>query len=1058
MGGEMRGITTSVRLSVIVLVGLGFGANTARAQIRAAVEPRPNFDVRDDETKESRTTLERHLAKYGSALAGKREAGAEALRSAERALKTARPDIEVRISPRTGTAEIVGIGRGAGKLGPAVAGREAALRGFLGANAGLFGMSSAQIGAMKKTADYTNPNGNMSWVRLERQIQGLDVFRGEVSGAFSRSGDLVQTIGELPGGIDDADANPVASVSAADAVAAAARSIGMSLAGSDLRVKSVSPDGNTVVFETGPFTEEVKAQKMFFPLGYGAVEVAWFTHIWRKDEAYMAVVGGEIPDVLFRKSILDHQTQPVTYKVYASDSPSPLSPTTAIPGSATQPPLVARTTFTFVSELPAFDNLGWIDDGGNVTTGNNVDAGLDIDGTNGIDPTGRATGSPARTFDFTYTPEPGPGAVAPSDANFRLGAVTNIFFWSNRYHDILYQYGFTEAARNFQNNNFGRGGLGADFVRAEAQDSSGTDNANFATPADGSLPRMQMFIFPDSTTTLPRDGDLDGDVHLHELTHGTSNRLHSNASGLTATQSRGMGEGWSDFYGRCILSDASENVNGVFAMGGYVTKDLVQPFTDNYYYGIRRFPYAVKTNTGGSGNLPHNPLTYADIDTAQLNLSDGAYPMNPLPIFGAANEVHNIGEVWAMMLFEVRARIIGNLGFAAGNQRALQIVTDGMKLDPVAPILLDARNSILTADCTGFAGADEMDIWNGFATRGLGFGATSAGTSTVTESFALPNLTTGAITFSDSACNANGFADPNENLTFTVPLTNPFCASSATTTTATIGSNTANYGTIAGGATVSQPIAYHVPAATVCGSQITIPIQINSSLGAVTRNYVLTIGQPVVGFTEAFDTVVAPALPVGWTTAFSGSLPAWVTSATNPDSAPNDAFAPDTATVGNTELISPAIPITSAAAQLTFRNLFNMEAGTAPTGFDGTVLEISIGGGPYQDILAAGGSFVSGGYNRTISGSFASPIANRQAWSGLSAGTTAAPAYITTVVNLPAAANGQNVQLKWRTATDSSAIAAGVPGVRIDGISIVAGYSCAPTTCTPVGLTGFDAE
>ena len=66
-----------------------------------------------------------------------------------------------------------------------------------------------------------------------------------------------------------------------------------------------------------------------------------------------------------------------------------------------------------------------------------------------------------------------------------MGAVTNLFFWSNRYHDRLYQLGFNEAAGNFQQDNFGRGGLGNDFVRAEAQDFSGTNNANFATPPDG---------------------------------------------------------------------------------------------------------------------------------------------------------------------------------------------------------------------------------------------------------------------------------------------------------------------------------------------------------------------------------------------------------------------------------------------------------------------------------------------------------------------------------------------------------------------------------------------
>ena len=118
-----------------------------------------------------------------------------------------------------------------------------------------------------------------------------------------------------------------------------------------------------------------------------------------------------------------------------------------------------------------------------------------------------------------------------------------------------------------------------------------------------------------------------------------------------------------------------------------------------------------------------------------------------------------------------------------------------------------------------------------------------------------------------------------------------------------------------------------------------------------------------------------------------------------------------------------------------------MEFQTASVGFDGMVLEISVNGGAFADIVTAGGSFVTGGYTHTISGSFGSPIANRMAWSGLSAGTTAAPAYITTTANLPAAANGQNVQLRWRVATDSNAVALGVPGVRIDTIT---GLPCPP--------------
>jgi hypothetical protein len=202
---------------------------------------------------------------------------------------------------------------------------------------------------------------------------------------------------------------------------------------------------------------------------------------------------------------------------------------------------------------------------------------------------------------------------------------------------------FTEAARNFQQDNFGRGGLGNDFVRAEAQDSSGTNNANFSTPPDGSLPRMQMFIF--TGPNPDRDGDLDQEIVLHELTHGTSNRLHANASGLNSNTSRGMGEGWSDFYGRALLSTADEDVNGLYASGGYATLQLGPLGTDNFYYGIRRFPYAVKTAVGPNGK-PHNPLTFADTDPAQINTTDGAFPESPLGFSGnGATEVHNLGEI-----------------------------------------------------------------------------------------------------------------------------------------------------------------------------------------------------------------------------------------------------------------------------------------------------------------------------------------------------------------------------------------------------------------------------
>ncbi len=135
------------------------------------------------------------------------------------------------------------------------------------------------------------------------------------------------------------------------------------------------------------------------------------------------------------------------------------------------------------------------------------------------------------------------------------------------------------------------------------------------------------------------------------------------------------------------------------------------------------------------------------------------------------------------------------------------------------------------------------------------------------------------------------------------------------------------------------------------------------------------------------------------------------------------------------ELVSSAITLPGSPSQLSFKNNYNMEANASSTsvGYDGGVLEIKIGAGAFTDILAAGGSFVTGGYNRTISGSYNNPLANRSAWSGNSAG------FIITTVNLPAVAAGQTVQFRWRCGTDSSVTGS---GWYIDSIEISASICC----------------
>jgi hypothetical protein len=162
----------------------------------------------------------------------------------------------------------------------------------------------------------------------------------------------------------------------------------------------------------------------------------------------------------------------------------------------------------------------------------------------------------------------------------------------------------------------------------------------------------------------------------------------------------------------------------------------------------------------------------------------------------------------------------------------------------------------------------------------------------------------------------------------------------------------------------------------------------------------------------------------------------WVTSTVNPDTAPEDAFVDDQNGVSDKYLISRSIIVSSASAQLTFRNNFDTEMSSGVF-WDGGVLEVSspnINGAAFTDITdpAVGGSFVSGGYTGEIDGAASNPLGGRMAWSGNSGG------YITTVVNLGPNVNGQTIKLRWRMGTDLFSAA---PGWRIDSL-VFTGAGC----------------
>ncbi|HQZ94940.1 MAG TPA: carboxypeptidase regulatory-like domain-containing protein [Pyrinomonadaceae bacterium] len=340
------------------------------------------------------------------------------------------------------------------------------------------------------------------------------------------------------------------------------------------------------------------------------------------------------------------------------------------------------------------------------------------------------------------------------------------------------------------------------------------------------------------------------------------------------------------------------------------------------------------------------------------------------------------------------------------------------------------------------------------ATKSGGFSVASnnsvvvAGGATTNVNLCLagvPVLAPGTVTIvSESCLPANGAVDPGETVTVSLPVLNTGGANTVNdvgTLAASGGvltpSAAQNYGVVtSGGAAVSRNYTFTASPSLSCGTNITATVAHQdgaSSLGNVV--YTIPTGAVSSALSQNFDSVTVPALPADWVaTNVTGAGALWVTATGSNHTAPNVAFVDDPASVTDKVLDTPSLTA-AAGSQLSFRHAWTLESG-----FDGGVLEISINGGAFADILAAGGSFVAGGYTGPISASFASPIAGRQAWTGTQA------AFVTTTVNLPAAAAGQPIRLRFRMASDSSVSGT---GWRVDTVTVSSRSCCGAVAPTP---------
>ena len=776
---------------------------------------------------------------------------------------------------------------------------------------------------------------------------------------------------------------------------------------------------------------------------------------------------------------------------------------------------------------------GWHFDGTtNYTTtrGNNVAAYDDGASTNapGTYATSLTSG-PALSFNY-----PANFAVNAASTANRNAALTNLFYWNNIVHDLTYQYGFTEVAGNFQNDNQGRGGAGGDYVRAEAQDGSGINNANFSTPNDGGSGRMQMYLWnpstpaysitvtapaavagsyaavegrisanntlaavgpvsgqlalytdasgnnqacspyggttpltgkiallyrggtcsypvkvknaqlagaigvivvnnvttapialfgTDNTITIPavmvsqangatlaaqlangvqvtlplaantvqRDGDFDSGVMVHEYGHGVSNRLTGGpANSSCLGNAEQGGEGWSDYLALMTTTNwttaqLTDGPNarpvGTFVVGQAVTAG-----------GIRRYPY--------STSLTIDPLTYANV--------------------AASPEVHNIGEVWCSALWDMTWNVIqqkGNIQSniynattdVGGNIIALQLVMQGMKLQPCQPGFLDARDAILAADSLLYNGTYHCAIWSAFARRGMGYSAQQGLSTSATDQVQAFDLPPAVILDKQEALRLG----TTFTMSFRLSCGCPPAASAPYTLTAELPTGLQFVSSSTGG--------------TLVGNKVTF-----SNLNFTTPGQTSTVSYVAQATAAATCPVVTPvndnrdnALVGGFTgQSFTGTS-AWAPSTTRAYSPTTSWSAPEAAVA--TDFVLTSAPFTpTGLSLLSFFHYFNMEGS-----YDGGTVELSTDNGTTW--LDATTYFVQNGYNSTFDASTTAPgVRCFSGQSGKSGGS-----FIRSLLDLRSFA-GQPLLVRFRVRTDVGNSTA-VEGWYVDNIQVLNG-------------------
>ncbi len=884
---------------------------------------------------------------------------------------------------------------------------------LVAANSKQIGMQPEDLQNSIVSSTYFNVYAGTQMVYLQQSYQGLPVYNQLQVLAF-KDGKLVSSAGERIKGIGKTGGrlNAAPSISPDQAVMTALSEKKL------VSLEKITSLGitNTTKIDFGKLGvafENITAELMWAPVeATGELALAWQVFLVPVNSSdYLLVrVDAHANRILGISNLTVYcnfggDTHPNTAKCQNSHRPEtialqtkPSSPSLVgtanylvIPWPAESPihpggaPALRTNPWTMAGGNAA--SLGWHNDGAIdylTTRGNNVYAQEDRDNNNStFGLTAVSTTSPD-PLNFNFTPNFTVTPLQTTPVQNQQFNITNLFYWNNITHDLTYLYGFDEASGNFQNDNQGRGGAGSDYVIADAQDAGGTNNANFSTPADGTRPRMQMYLWNGSPQ---KDGDADNGIIVHEYAHGISNRLTGGPNNTSCLQNgEQMGEGWSDYYALMYTQDwATSNLNTGFnsprGMGTYVFN---QPYTG---LGIRDYRYCT--------NFAVNSIVYAP---------------------SISTESHRRGEIWCAVLWDMTWNIINQNGTinpnifnpaaGGGNAIALRLVTEAMKLQPCSPGFITGRNAILQADQILYGGQYNCAIREAFRRRGMGDNASQGSSGSVTDQ--VPDFSGGVSILLTQA----GMTQVMEaqNIVYTNTVSSTCAAISGFTLRDTLPNNVTY---VSGGTYDAVTRVVSFPVTQAAGAVQTYSFTVSVNAGS----YFPTI-------TLIDEQVTTSTIPATWTTTATPAANVWTVSSLQSQSPPNSFYVENLAIAGDQKLETTnavALPA-GTSPRLSFAHRFNTEAG-----WDGGVVEISTNGGSSWTDL--GNNMVIGGYNGTLGTAPTNALSNRSAFTGT------ITSFMNTTVDLSPYAGQSNVKFRFRFGSDDNTSApSGVAGWYVDNI------------------------